>query len=103
MSIVPSSRPGKNSLDFHLVRYLGYLVAKNKTKARFIIVAADADYDPAIDHARGEGIDVVRVPELPREVSIDRQAAAPTNRQGAAAQSDSADADANRRLGPSQT
>ena len=76
VSIVPTSRPGKNSLDFHLVLYLGYLVAKSKTKARFVIVAADADYDPAIDHARSEGIDVVRVPELPTAASIELQAAA---------------------------
>lgn len=64
VSIVPISRPGKNSLDFHLVLYLGYLVAKRKKGSRFVIVAADADYDPAVAHARAEGIDVVRLPEL---------------------------------------
>ena len=76
VSIVPISRPGNNSLDFHLVLYLGYLVAKDK-KARFIVVAADRDYDPAIAHAFGEGIDVVRVSELPVEIPTSRQAAAP--------------------------
>lgn len=64
VSIVPISRPGKNSLDFHLVLYLGYLVAKRKKGSRFVIVAADADYDPAVAHARAEGIDVVRLAEL---------------------------------------
>lgn len=64
VSIVPISRAGKNSLDFHLVLYLGYLVAKRKKGSRFVIVAADADYDPAVAHARAEGIDVVRLPEL---------------------------------------
>ena len=76
VSIVPISRPGKNSLDFHLVLYLGYLVAKDR-KARFIIVAADKDYDAAIEHARGQGINVERVLDLSAELSIDRQAAAP--------------------------
>lgn len=65
VSIVPISRPGKNSLDFHLVLYLGYLVARREKGSRFVIVAADADYDPAVAHARAEGIDVVRLPELP--------------------------------------
>jgi len=64
VSIVPISRPGKNSLDFHLVLYLGYLVAKRKKGSRFVIVAADADYDPAVAHARAEGIDVLRLAEL---------------------------------------
>jgi hypothetical protein len=64
VSIVPISRAGKNSLDFHLVLYLGYPVAKRKKGSRFVIVAADADYDPAVAHARAEGIDVVRLPEL---------------------------------------
>ncbi|MCE9658099.1 MAG: hypothetical protein K8R60_06030 [Burkholderiales bacterium] len=75
VSIVPISQPGNNSLDFHLVLYLGYLVAKDK-KARFIVVAADRDYDPAIAHARGAGINVVRVPELRAEVPTDGQAPA---------------------------
>lgn len=64
VSIVPISRPGRNSLDFHLVLYLGFLVAKQKKGARFVVVAEDKDYDRAIEHAQGEGIDVVRVPEL---------------------------------------
>lgn len=75
VSIVPIARPGKNSLDFHLVLYLGYLVAKNKT-ARFIVVAADRDYDAAIAHAQGEGIDVTRVADLPAALPA-RQKVAP--------------------------
>ena len=70
VSIVPISRPGKNSLDFHLVLYLGYLVAKRKKGARFVVVAADKGYDPAIAHAQAEGIDVVRVSELTGAVAI---------------------------------
>jgi hypothetical protein len=74
VSIVPISRPGKNSLDFHLVLYLSYLVARWKKGARFVVVAADADYDPVIAHAQAEGIDVVRMPELTLQVPIDGQA-----------------------------
>ena len=74
VSIVPIARPGQNSLDFHLVLYLGYLVAKNRT-ARFIVVAADRDYDPAISHAQGEGIDVTRVADLPAALPAGQKAA----------------------------
>lgn len=64
VSIVPISKPGKNSLDFHLVLYLGYLIARRERGARFVVVAGDADYDPAICHAQSRGVDVVRVPGL---------------------------------------
>jgi hypothetical protein len=39
-----------NSLDFHLVMYLGYLIARRES-GRFIVVADDRDYDAAIEHA----------------------------------------------------
>lgn len=64
ISIVPIARPGKNSMDFHVMLYLGYLIAKRKKHARFVIVSADSGYDPAIAHAKAEGIDVARVAEL---------------------------------------
>lgn len=64
VSLVDISRPGKNSLDFHLVLYLGYLVGRHEPGARFVIVAADGDYDPAIVHARSKGQRVERVEVL---------------------------------------
>lgn len=64
VSIVPITRPGNNSLDFHLVLHLGYLIAKRPSGTRFVIVAADSDYDAAIDHARLDGVDVVRIADL---------------------------------------
>lgn len=64
VSLVDISRPGKNSLDFHLVLYLGYLVGRHEPAARFVIVAADGDYDPAIVHARSKGQRVERVEDL---------------------------------------
>jgi hypothetical protein len=64
VSLVDISKPGKNSLDFHLVLYLGYLVARHEPGARFVIVAADGDYDPAVVHARSKGQQVERVEVL---------------------------------------
>lgn len=64
VSLVDISRPGKNSLDFHLVLYLGYLVGRHEPGAHFVIVAADGDYDPAIVHARSKGKRVERVKDL---------------------------------------
>ncbi|SDZ70642.1 NYN domain-containing protein [Variovorax sp. YR266] len=64
VSLVDISKPGKNSLDFHLVLYLGYLVGRHEPGARFVIVAADGDYDPAIVHARSKGRQVERVEAL---------------------------------------
>lgn len=64
VSLVDISKPGKNSLDFHLVLYLGYLVGRHEPGARFVIVAADGDYDPAVVHARSKGQQVDRVEVL---------------------------------------
>jgi hypothetical protein len=51
VTLIPISRPGANSLDFHLVFYLGYLAAGNP-KSNFTVLAKDTGYDPAIAHAR---------------------------------------------------
>jgi hypothetical protein len=65
VSIVPIARPGNNSLDFHLVMYLGYLIARCKQPARFVVVASDRDYDAAIEHACSQGFQVERISPLP--------------------------------------
>ena len=71
VSLVDISKPGKNSLDFHLVLYLGYLVGRHERETRFVIVAADGDYDPAIVHARSKGRQVERMEVLgPAPVEI---------------------------------
>lgn len=79
VSLVDISRPGKNSLDFHLVLYLGYLgylVGRHEPGARFVIVAADGDYDPAIVHARSKSRRVERVEDLgPAPVEVQSMAA----------------------------
>ena len=70
VSIVDISRPGKNSLDFHLVLYLGYLAGRHEPRARFVVVAADGDYDPAIAHARSKGLTIERVEDLTVPISM---------------------------------
>ena len=70
VSLVDISKPGKNSLDFHLVLYLGYLVGRHERNARYVIVAEDGDYDPAIVHARSKGRKIERIANLGAAPSI---------------------------------
>jgi hypothetical protein len=63
LTLVPTSRPGKNSLDFHLVFYLGYLASRNND-CGFVILSDDRDYDPVIEHVRMLELDVDRRPSL---------------------------------------
>lgn len=63
VTLIPISRAGANSLDFHLVFYLGYLAAANP-KSEFAILARDKGYDPAIAHARILEINVKRIKTL---------------------------------------
>lgn len=39
---------GNQSLDMHLVSYLGYLIGKNTSNCKYIIVSKDTDYDNII-------------------------------------------------------
>lgn len=74
---VPISRPGKNSLDFHLSFYLGYIAARNPG-ARLVVVAIDGGYAPMIEHAvKTLGFDVQRVSM--REPRAEKVATAPSN------------------------
>lgn len=63
VTLVPISRPSKNSLDFHLVFYLGYPTAR-KPNAKFAVLSKDNDYDPAIAHARMLSFDLLRIKHL---------------------------------------
>lgn len=53
---------GKQSLDMHLVSYLGYLLGKNENeKARYIIISQDTDYDNVITFWKSRtGFDIKR-------------------------------------------
>lgn len=56
---VPSVQAGKNSLDFQLSFYCGYLASK-KGK-RLVVVANDLGYEPMIKHAKLLGFDAIRL------------------------------------------
>lgn len=57
LSTVPIRYTGKNSLDFHLSFYIGYIAARNPG-AQFVVLANDKGYEPMLEHARGLGFDV---------------------------------------------
>ena len=63
-TLIPISRTGPNSLDFHLVFYLGYLAAKHPL-GRFVVLAKDKGYDPPIAHARTLAFSIQRMKALP--------------------------------------
>lgn len=39
---------GNQSLDMHLVSYLGYLIGANKSNCKYVIISKDTDYDKII-------------------------------------------------------
>jgi hypothetical protein len=64
-------KPGKNSLDFYLSSYLGYLIGKNKHSS-YTVVSQDTGYDSVIEYWCNEGYDVKRIntkPETPKKAS----------------------------------
>lgn len=63
VTLVPISRPGPNSLDFHLVFYLGYLASRNAT-SKYVLLSKDRGYDPVIKHAQLLGFSLRRVSAL---------------------------------------
>lgn len=60
--IVPA---GKQSLDMHLVSYLGYLLAAHGKQCTYVIVSKDTDYDNIINFWKEEGY-----PNILRKQSI---------------------------------
>jgi hypothetical protein len=61
--VIGISRPGKNSLDFHLSFYLGEITALFP-RAKLVIMAIDKGYVAVIEHAVQRGFAVVREPYL---------------------------------------
>lgn len=73
---VPSVQAGKNSLDFQLSFYCGYLASKKGR--RLVVVANDLGYEPMINHARLLGFDAVRLGvSAARPVALKKPADAP--------------------------
>lgn len=63
--IVPAK---KQSLDMHLVSYLGYLIGKNNTvKCKYVIVSKDTDYDNIISFFKE-----ISFSDITRQTSIEQ-------------------------------
>jgi hypothetical protein len=82
VTLVPIARTGSNALDFHLVFYLGYLLAREPS-SDFVVVTGDKGYDPAIEHARLLSFEVRRISALGTTSCATAETAAKT--QGAMA------------------
>ena len=54
VTAVPISKTGKNSLDFHLSFYMGYIASRNRASA-IVVVANDKGYEPMLERARSMG------------------------------------------------
>jgi hypothetical protein len=46
---------GKQSLDMHLISYLGYLICEHEGRAEFVIVSNDAGYDGVLRFWQAKG------------------------------------------------
>ena len=51
---------GDQSLDIHLISYLGFLIGKHGKKNQYIIVSDDKDYDEIIKYWSAEGYNCIR-------------------------------------------
>lgn len=58
--------PGKNSLDFYLSSYLGYLIGKNKHSS-YLVVSQDTGFDRVIEYWNKEGYEVTRINTKPEK------------------------------------
>ena len=57
---------GKQSLDMHLVSYLGYLLRKNGKSKKYVIVSRDGGFDGVVRFWKNKGYNVMRdsVPQM---------------------------------------
>lgn len=55
---------GKNSLDFYLASYLGYLIGKNASSS-YVVVSQDNGFDHVIEYWNLQGIKVERIDTKP--------------------------------------
>jgi hypothetical protein len=60
---IPTVANGKNSLDFQLISYLGYLFGKAETdnKTKYIIISKDGGFDSAIEFWQSRGRKISRI------------------------------------------
>ncbi|MBR4421582.1 MAG: hypothetical protein IKS69_03510 [Erysipelotrichaceae bacterium] len=60
--------PGRNSLDFYLSSYLGYLIGGNRHSS-YTVVSQDTGFDHVIDYWKNSGLDVCRINTKPDKAS----------------------------------
>lgn len=65
--------PGKNSLDFYLSSYLGYLIGKDKHSS-YLVVSQDTGFDHVIEYWNKEGYEVTRINTKPETKKPARRA-----------------------------
>ena len=65
--------PGKNSLDFYLSSYLGYLIGKDKHSS-YLVVSQDTGFDHVIEYWNKEGYEVTRINTKPETKKPARKA-----------------------------
>ena len=63
--------PGRNSLDFYLSSYLGYLIGTGKHSS-YTVVSQDTGFDHVIEYWKNTGLDVVRINTKPDKTKSDR-------------------------------
>lgn len=66
---------GKQSLDMHLIAYLGYLIGKNSSqKCKYIIVSKDNDYDNVISFFKGFTSSIItrqlKITAMPKKTAV---------------------------------
>ena len=71
---------GKNSLDFYLSSYLGYLIGKNNHSS-YVVVAQDTGYDGVIDYWNSLGHKVQRINTKPLTANKTRKAKVPAKKK----------------------
>ena len=60
--------PGKNSLDFYLSSYLGYLIGLGKHSS-YTVVSQDTGFDHVIDYWKRQGLEVERINTKPEKTN----------------------------------
>lgn len=64
---MPIKTGGKNALDFQLVSWLGYEIAKNGVE-QFVIISKDTGFDAVVDFWQKRNVNVSRHPDLRKAV-----------------------------------
>ena len=64
---MPIKTGGKNALDFQLVSWLGYEIAKNGGE-QFVIISKDTGFDAVVDFWQKRNVNVSRHPDLRKAV-----------------------------------